>query len=215
MNSIIMNVFDRVSNCVPVPNFLIFVLFFNCSRLYAVTFVKMFYLFSTFVHVGEVNGVKRAAIRKLKQELGIDNKDIINEKSIKYLTRLHYWAADKETHGEESVWGEHEIDYVLFVQADVSHTSNPEEVQDTKYVSFEELEIMMKEESGLLWSPWFRIIEKKILKKWWEDLEVTMNSDKFVDYEKIFRFDPAPVYFGGAGDAGAWLGAADDFVYNE
>ena len=167
------------------------------------------------MHVGEVNGIKRAAIRKLKQELGIDDIDVINEESIKYLTRLHYWAADKETHGELSKWGEHEIDYVLFVQADVSHYPNPEEVQDTKYVNFLELEAMMKEDSGLLWSPWFRIIAKKFLKKWWKNLELTMNSDEFVDHKTIFRFDPAPMYFGGAGGAGTWLGAADNFAYKE
>lgn len=60
-------------------------------------------------------GVKRAAIRKLKHELGIPASQIPIEK-FKFLTRLHYWAADTVTHGPQSEWGEHEIDYILFIQ---------------------------------------------------------------------------------------------------
>lgn len=37
----------------------------------------------------------------------------------KFLTRLHYWAADVVTHGPESEWGEHEIDYILFIQGKI------------------------------------------------------------------------------------------------
>lgn len=35
--------------------------------------------------------------------------------------------------------GEHEIDYILFIQADVTLAPNPEEVSDTKYVSLPDL----------------------------------------------------------------------------
>jgi isopentenyldiphosphate isomerase len=69
--------------------------------------------------------VKNAAIRKLDHELGI--VDIVPS-DFKYLTRLHYWAADVVTHGESSPWGEHEIDYILFVQKNVKVNQNPEEV---------------------------------------------------------------------------------------
>ena len=62
---------------------------------------------------GAVTGVKNAAIRKLDHELGI--VDILPS-DFKYLTRLHYWAADVVTHGQSSPWGEHEIDYILFIQ---------------------------------------------------------------------------------------------------
>ena len=167
------------------------------------------------INRGEVNGIKRAAMRKLSHELGIYDVNSIHEGTIKYLTRLHYWAVDKDTHGEKSVWGEHEIDYILFVQADVEYELNPEEVQDIKFVSIEELDSMMEQNSGFLWSPWFRIIAKKFLRKWWENLEITLNTDIFVDKDKIFRFDPAPEYFGGAGDAGEWLASAEDFNYHE
>ena len=50
----------------------------------------------------------------------------------KFLTRLHYWAADTVTHGPSAEWGEHEIDYVLFFQGKVDTKGNPEEVDDIK-----------------------------------------------------------------------------------
>jgi isopentenyldiphosphate isomerase len=49
---------------------------------------------------GTVWGAKNAAIRKLDHELGIPAKDLPIEK-FKFLTRLHYWAADTVTHGIE------------------------------------------------------------------------------------------------------------------
>jgi isopentenyl-diphosphate delta-isomerase len=52
--------------------------------------------------------------------------------------------------------GEHEIDYILFIQADVTLKPNPEEVSATKYVTLAELMQQMQPDSGLLWSPWFR-----------------------------------------------------------
>ena len=50
--------------------------------------------------------------------------------SFSFLTRLHYCAADTATHGPAAEWGEHEVDYVLFVrpQQPVSLQPNPDEV---------------------------------------------------------------------------------------
>ena len=56
-------------------------------------------------------------MRKLKHELGIEGLDV---SQFKFLTRLHYWAADTITHGPSAEWGEHEIDYILFVQVHFS-----------------------------------------------------------------------------------------------
>ena len=95
------------------------------------------------ITTGSVEGAKAAAVRKLKHELGIDSKDVTIKK-FKFLTRLHYWAADVLTHGPESPWGEHEIDYILFIKVNVKCVPNPEEVMDTKYVSLDELRGMMK-----------------------------------------------------------------------
>lgn len=156
---------------------------------------------------GEVKGVKNAAIRKLEHELGIKPKNL-KHSDFKFLTRLHYWAADAVTHGPKSPWGEHEIDYILFIKKKVSLKANPEEVCDTKYVTLEELQEMMKPSSNLLWSPWFRIIAEQFLVHWWKDLDVTLNTDKFVDVKNIHRFDPTEEHMGGAGKAGAYLGVA-------
>lgn len=156
---------------------------------------------------GEVPGVKAAAIRKLKQELGISSKKL-NIQAFKFLTRLHYWAADVVTHGKESPWGEHEVDYILFAQANIRCKPNPDEVQDVKYVTLEELQAMMLPSSGLLWSPWFRIIVECFLVHWWKDLDTTLTTDKFVDVTTIHHFDPTAEHMGGGGRAGHWLGQA-------
>lgn len=156
---------------------------------------------------GEVNGVKNAAIRKLEHELGIDGKTLKNS-DFKFLTRLHYWAADVVTHGSKAPWGEHEIDYILFIKKNVSMNINPEEVCDTRYVTMAELQDMMKPSSGLLWSPWFRIIAEQFLVHWWKDLDVTLTTDRYVDYKTIYRFDPTEEHMGGAGKAGKYLGLA-------
>ncbi|CAM9191606.1 unnamed protein product, partial [Ectocarpus fasciculatus] len=156
---------------------------------------------------GEVPGVKAAAVRKLKQELGISSKKL-TVKAFKFLTRLHYWAADVVTHGKESPWGEHEVDYILFAQANVRCKPNPEEVQDIKYVTLPELQAMMEPSSGLLWSPWFRIIVECFLVHWWKDLTATLETDKFVDVKSVHHFDPTSEHMGGAGHAADWLGQA-------
>ncbi len=52
------------------------------------------------VQNASVNGVKYAAVRKLDHELGIP-KDQVPIEKFKFLTRLHYWAADTVTHGNK------------------------------------------------------------------------------------------------------------------
>lgn len=64
---------------------------------------------------GSVPGVKNAAVRKLDHELGIPSEYVPLD-SFKFLTRLHYYAADVVTHGPNSPWGEHEMDSILFIQ---------------------------------------------------------------------------------------------------
>lgn len=157
---------------------------------------------------GTVLGAKYAAIRKLEHELGIPPSEISIEK-FKFLTRLHYWAADTVTHGKSSPWGEHEIDYVLFYtvpnKSVLTIKPHPEEIDDIKWVTQEKLHEMMND-SSLLFSPWFRIIVNKWVTSengWWQDLKVTMETDKFCDYGSIHRFDPPAEHMGGAGNAKA------------
>ena len=49
---------------------------------------------------GTVVGAKNAAVRKLNHELGIPPEELPVEQ-FKFLTRLHYWAADTVTHGKD------------------------------------------------------------------------------------------------------------------
>ena len=111
----------------------------------------------------------------------------------------------------------HEIDYILFARVDSSDIPslkpNPDEVDDVRWVTKDELVKMMKPESGLLWSPWFRILTNRfLLPKWWKDLDVTMNTDTHVDVDTVHRFDPTKEHMGGQGKAGPWL---DLLVSNE
>ena len=149
------------------------------------------------VSSGNVNGIKHAAIRKLKHELGIDTPEItINQ--MKYLTRIHYSAdcgidtTTKNSNDDGDKWGESEIDYVLFCRAHrevIKDTLdlNLEEIQAIKFVNFEELKAMMAD-PALKWSPWFRVIVDSLLKAWWADVDATFSTDAFVDYETIHRF---------------------------
>jgi farnesyl-diphosphate farnesyltransferase len=157
---------------------------------------------------GKPIGVARAAVRKLEQELGIPS-DQLDAADFKFLTRLHYFAADTVTHGAESPWGEHEVDYVLFATVDRSKLTvkpNADEVDAVKWVTKEGLVEAMKND---LWSPWFRLIANKWLLSeggWWDDLNLTMTTDIHCDYTSISRFDPPAEHLGGGGNAGPLLG---------
>lgn len=59
-----------------------------------------------------------------------------------YLTRIHYRAGNIPHDGK---WGEHEIDYILFIQHDVTVVPNANEVKSHRYVSKEELKELIGE----------------------------------------------------------------------
>ncbi|RVX75110.1 hypothetical protein B0A52_01387 [Exophiala mesophila] len=117
-----------------------------------------------------VEGAKRAAIRKLNHELGIPASQVpIGD--FEFLTRIHYLAPS------DGKWGEHEIDYILFVEADVTLEPNKNEVKDTKWVSADELRQLFKDvesktgvHKDLKYTPWFRLICEGMLFNWWEAL---------------------------------------------
>ena len=146
----------------------------------------------------QVPGVKNAAVRKLLHELGITE---LKPEQFHYITRLHYWAADTVTHGPNSPWGEHEIDYVLLAvvpRNSITLQPHPDEVDATAWVSQSKLETMLAD-TKLLFSPWFRIIYHKWLKDWWTHLETTLAAPP--DVTTIHRFDPPLEHLGGAGKA--------------
>lgn len=80
-----------------------------------------------------------------------------------------------------------QIDYILFIKARVDLKPNADEVGDAKYVTEKELQQMMKPDSGLKWSPWFRIIAERFLHHWWQDVDQTISSMKHVDLQRIHR----------------------------
>ncbi|OUM67309.1 hypothetical protein PIROE2DRAFT_40180, partial [Piromyces sp. E2] len=78
-------------------------------------------------------GAKCAARRKLKHELGIP-RDQIQIEDIHFLTRIHYLAPS------DGIWGEHEIDYIFIIKADVDLNINKNEVLSYRYVTKDELQ---------------------------------------------------------------------------
>ncbi|WVN88312.1 isopentenyl-diphosphate delta-isomerase [Cryptococcus depauperatus CBS 7841] len=113
-------------------------------------------------------GVKAAAIRKLPQELGIPEKQLKPEDFI-FLTRIHYLAPS------DGLWGEHEIDYILFATVNVDHECNPNEVSDARYVSKAELETMFDDHKNSF-TPWFRLIARDLLFPWWDEMLVKSKA---------------------------------------
>ncbi|CUM54276.1 uncharacterized protein AC631_00701 [Debaryomyces fabryi] len=115
-----------------------------------------------------IAGAKVAAQRKLEHELGIPYGDAPLA-DFQYLTRIHYKSPSG---GDDSKWGEHEIDYILILRTknDITINANYNEVKDYKYVSQDELKQMFKDDS-LVFTPWFKLICQTFLFKWWGNLD--------------------------------------------
>lgn len=108
-------------------------------------------------------GVKRAAIRKLEQELGIDPSTVSTD-DMTFMTKMRYAARmDPE-------WIERELDHILVMCADVEVNPNPNEVANIMWVSHQELENMLIEDrpANEAIAPWFRCIATLIMSEaWW------------------------------------------------
>nr|XP_057915736.1 isopentenyl-diphosphate Delta-isomerase 1 [Doryrhamphus excisus] len=124
-------------------------------------------------------GVRRAAQRRLQAELGIPMEEVTPDE-MTYLTRIHYKAQS------DGVWGEHEIDYILFMQKDVELNPDPNEIKSHRYVSKEELREMLDEaeREELQITPWFKLIAETFLFQWWDNLQ---NLKGFMDHSNIHR----------------------------
>jgi len=107
-------------------------------------------------------GVRVAASRKLEHELGIPQSQTPVDQ-FQYLTRIHYLAPSN------GVWGEHEVDYILFLTADVTVNPNLNEIRDYKYVNKAELQAMFDDSSNSF-TPWFKLIARDFLFGWWDEL---------------------------------------------
>jgi len=130
-----------------------------------------------------IQGVKRAAQRKLLHELGIPPEQVPIDQ-FHFLTRIHYVSPS------DGKWGEHEIDYILFIRptADITLQINPNEVQDTRYVAQWQLREMFKD-SQLKFTPWFQLICQSMLFEWWDNLK---ELDKYTNEKDIRRMLEPP-----------------------
>lgn len=110
----------------------------------------------------EAIGIRRAATRRLVYELGIPSNEILPSDLV-YLTRVHYFL----TNGN---WGEHEIDYILFLQKNhVTLDPNPDEIAQLHWVSKSKMDEFINNLDGPL-SPWFSLFLKHKLPLWWDNL---------------------------------------------
>jgi len=123
-------------------------------------------------------GAKKAAKRKLSQELGIDTS-LIELSDIEYITKMHYRSrADKK-------WIEHEIDYIFVIKSDVNVNPNPNEIEETKYVDQNELQSLFDaaDNKSLNIGPWFRLIKENFLSDIWDALDDLSNiTDEKLHY---------------------------------
>ena len=127
-------------------------------------------------------GVKRAAIRKISQELGVADGELQADNFI-LMTRVHYRA---ESLGD---WTEEEMDYILVARAEVSLCPNPNEVSETRWVNSAELQAMLDDPANDI-APWFRIIATEFLPDWWPELNNQQALEQLSDNE-IHRYTDA------------------------
>ena len=125
-------------------------------------------------------GVKRAAVRKLEQELGIQSEQLPID-SFHFITKMMYSSRMDEN------WIEREIDHILMIKSNVDVDFNPNEVSAVKWVSREELEEMLVDEEieGEI-APWFRCIASRLMTDdWWSAVETgdysNLNDDEIHD----------------------------------
>jgi len=114
----------------------------------------------------DASGVRNAAIRKMEQELGIP-AGTIPAKDLVFVTRMEYMARMND------IWVEHEIDHIMVVRADVDVDPNPNEIEETRWVSQDELASMVEDHNAgkLVIAPWFELIRINLLNKWWKDID--------------------------------------------
>ena len=107
--------------------------------------------------------------------------DEISLEDLRFLTRIHYRA------GSDKLWGEHEIDYVLFMRKGVSLQPRANEVKDCWYASQDQIrELLQKtsEDPKTLVTPWFKMIADHFLFTWWDSLN---DLSRFENDKEIHR----------------------------
>merc|ERR1719468_350910 len=129
-------------------------------------------------------GVVRAAKRRTEYELGIKKSEMSLDK-FQYITRISYHA-DNSPH--DGIFGEHEIDYCLILKGDFKMEPKLNEVKDSRFVNVEQLREMLElgkdPKSGVLITPWFRMICENFLFYWWQNLN---NVISLKDHDNIHK----------------------------
>lgn len=126
-------------------------------------------------------GVKRAAIRRSKFELGIDLGEIAPDE-LKFVNRLAYRAIS-----DGGMWGEAEIDYIFILRKNLTLNPNPEEVQSIRYVTKEEMRDLLQNQQmhDIKITPWVRLLAKSFLFSYWDNLH---NIDKIAQPKSIVHY---------------------------
>ncbi len=78
------------------------------------------------------------------------------------------------------------MDYILFVQKDVTCVPNPNEVMSYKYVDKDELKLLLAqgEKGEVKVTPWFKIICENFMFKWWDNLS---DLIPFIDIATVHK----------------------------
>ncbi|XP_063387726.1 isopentenyl-diphosphate Delta-isomerase 1 isoform X2 [Cydia fagiglandana] len=118
-----------------------------------------------------------AARRRLNHELGIP-MDQMEPELFTFLTRVHYHDPG------DGVFGEHEIDHVLFLQSDVKIKPNSDEISEYCFVPKNEFNAFIPTLEGPI-TPWFNMIRRHRLKLWWDNLH---RLKELAEPEKIHKF---------------------------
>ncbi|OAF69440.1 hypothetical protein A3Q56_02802 [Intoshia linei] len=126
-----------------------------------------------------IEGVKKAAIRRLNDELGIQE---IETQDLIFVTRIIYSAVSCDN------WCENELDYVLLCKKNVSIHPNLNEVSGFEFVDDSRLKEMI-ERKKYTFSPWFKLLlEQEHIKNWWNYI-LTNNMKTIKQHqEKIFNY---------------------------
>jgi geranylgeranyl diphosphate synthase type I len=121
----------------------------------------------------EIEGVIHASKRKMFQELGIP-EEVSSSWNYNHIGRFEYSCRwDDE-------WIEHEIDHVLIVRASPELSINENEIMDTRWLTHEEINQMLKGEDewkNSIIAPWFRMIWKHFIEPHYPDMEALVNSN--------------------------------------
>ena len=132
----------------------------------------------------EFIGMRRAAVRRAKFELGIEELD--PECDLRVGARILYKADSCET------FAEHELDYIIFCVKDLTLWTpahvNKDEVDSVAWVSRADLDGFLDTErarDGADITPWFRLLKNTKLHAWWAAIEQGRFPS---ESERIIRF---------------------------